>query len=529
MAATENVSHLSVSYNSAPRPGVITAYGYGINIRVKRGHLLIDHGVGTKRQQFRLARVGHGLKRLVVIGSAGVVSLAALRWLSDQDVSFAMLERRGKVLAVTGPVRPSDARLRRAQALAFGAEAGLSIARELIFRKVIGQEQVVRDILHDPITADEIAHLRDALPDADGLDVIRTVEFRAAAAYWSAWRNVPVTFPSKDLPRVPEHWRTFGTRKSQLTGSPRLAVNPPNAILNYFYAVLEAESRLAAAALGLDPGLGVLHMDTTTRDSLACDLMEAVRPQVDRYLLKWILSQPLRREWFFEQRDGNCRLMAQFAAKLSETASTWASAVAPLAEWVARALWSTPLRQRTPLATRLTQQHRREAANDIFIPKCKTPPKLPRICSTCGGTLKRGQRYCGSCVKSELARRMPDVARHGRLLAHTDRAQASRAQTQHMHQIASRSWDPKSQPLWLSEETYRSRIQPALANMKTSAIASAMGVSFQYASAIRRGLRRPHPRHWRELAQLSGFDNSVSTTKRQNFPSRHRSHRIEVL
>jgi hypothetical protein len=43
-------------------------------------------------------------------------------------------------------------------------------------------------------------------------------------------------------------------------------------MLNYLYAVLESESRLAAAALGLDPGLGVLHVDTPARDSLACDL-----------------------------------------------------------------------------------------------------------------------------------------------------------------------------------------------------------------------------------------------------------------
>jgi hypothetical protein len=41
-----------------------------------------------------------------------MVSLAALRWLADQDASFAMLERNGKVLAVTGPVRPSDAKLK---------------------------------------------------------------------------------------------------------------------------------------------------------------------------------------------------------------------------------------------------------------------------------------------------------------------------------------------------------------------------------------------------------------------------------
>src|ERR1022692_4322634 len=62
--------------------------------------------------------VGHGIRRLVVIGSEGMVSLAALRWLADQDVAFSMLERDGKVLAVTGPVRSSDAKLRRAQALA---------------------------------------------------------------------------------------------------------------------------------------------------------------------------------------------------------------------------------------------------------------------------------------------------------------------------------------------------------------------------------------------------------------------------
>ena len=91
-------------------------------------------------------------------------------------------------------------------------------------------------------------------------------------------------FPRKDHSRVPAHWRVFGTRVSPLTGSPRLAANPANAILNYLYSLLESESRLAAAALGLDPGMGVLHVDTFflhqgARDSLACDLMEPVRPQ----------------------------------------------------------------------------------------------------------------------------------------------------------------------------------------------------------------------------------------------------------
>jgi hypothetical protein len=141
--------------------------------------------------------------------------------------------------------------------------------------------------------------------------------------------------PESDLPRVPEHWRSFGTRASPLTGSPRRAVNAANSALNYLYCVLESEARLAAAALGLDPGLGVLHVDTPARDSLACDIMEPVRSAVDSYILDWITRQPLKREWFFEQRDGSCRLMSPFAVRLSETASIWRRAVAPVAEWIA--------------------------------------------------------------------------------------------------------------------------------------------------------------------------------------------------
>ncbi len=184
-----------------------------------------------------------------------------------------------------------------------------------------------------------MAEARENLRTANSIERLRFFEAQGARAYWSAWRALPIVFPNKDVPRVPVHWQTFGFRVSPLTGSPRLAVNPPNAMLNYLYAVLESEARLAAAALGLDPGLGVLHLDTKARDSLACDLMEPIRPRIDAYVLDWITRERLRRERFFEERNGNCRLMASFAVRLSETAPTWARAVAPLAEGLCRALW----------------------------------------------------------------------------------------------------------------------------------------------------------------------------------------------
>src|SRR5207249_9764342 len=97
--------------------------------------------------------------------------------------------------------------------------------------------------------------------------------------------------------------------------------------------------------------------------SLACDLMEPARPPVDAYLLKWITEGPLRREWFFEQRDGTCRLMGSFAMRLSESLSTWNRVVAPIAEWTSRMLWSTARKPaRLILAHKhLTQSHHCQA------------------------------------------------------------------------------------------------------------------------------------------------------------------------
>src|SRR5262249_9001242 len=143
-----------------PRHGVVTLAGYGISARVDRGHLLIEGGIGGVRKHARLPRVGHGLKRLVGIGSDGMVSLAALRWLADQDAAFVMLDRDGSVLITTGPVRSSDAKLRRAQALAHTSNAALRIARELISHKLSVQESVIRNKLLDSQAAQSIGKFR---------------------------------------------------------------------------------------------------------------------------------------------------------------------------------------------------------------------------------------------------------------------------------------------------------------------------------------------------------------------------------
>jgi CRISPR-associated endonuclease Cas1 len=493
-----------------PACGVVTLFGYGIRVHVDRGHLTFEDGIGADRREARLPRVRHGLRRLVVIGSDGTVSLAALRWLADQEASFVMLDREGSVLATTGPVRPSDARLRRAQALAHQSGAALQIARELISHKLEAQEGLARGVLNNSVAAEAIARIRETLPGTKTIEAIRMVESRGAYAYWGAWSDLPINFPKTDLRRVPDHWRIFRNRVSPLTGSPRLAANPLNAMLNYLYALLESETRLAVAALGLDPGLGVLHADTPARDSLACDVMEPVRPMVDAYLLHWITRETLRREWFFEQRDGSCRLMGPFAVQLSKTAPNWGSAVAPFAELVSRILWKNIPKQvrhhRPP--THLTQLNRRESKAISAKPVVAPLPHVQSFCRECGAEIGRGRSYCAPCTLKLSTTALLEAAPRGRIAAQSDEAQTRRSETQLRHRAASLSWKASDLPAWLNGKFYLTEIQPRLPRITLSVLSSKLGISIPYAVDIRSARRIPHQRHWQLLAQLVGLSEA---------------------
>ncbi len=494
--------------SSFGKTGVLTLTGFGIKVRMQSGHLEIEDGVGLERRKFRVPRVGHGLKRLVLIGSDGFVTLAALEWLASQRIAFVMLERSGKVQCVTGPVRPSDAKLRRAQALAEGNGVGLEISRTLIGAKLRAQEQVARESLGRHTTAEAIARFRDRLTGVDSFEAIRSLEASAASAYFREWRDIPVSWPKADLPRIPGHWQFVGSRQSPLSGGPRLAVTPVHAIINYCFALLEAETRLALSSLGLDPGLGVgLHTDTADRDSLALDVLEPIRPEIEIWVLEWVKKEGLCRADFFETETGNCRLRSQMCAQLGGTAPVWGKLVSPWAEYVTRAL-SVNLagshRSRISVPpTRLTQQRRTEAKGKVWT-NAVEPPKADHVCRGCGKKIRNGRTNCVKCAVSGATERLVDAARSGRVAGHTPEALAKESNTQRRHAKARRSWTPSSQPAWLTAHVYLEKIQPRIAHSSSSLIAKRIGVSRWYAGRIRQGFQ-PHPRHWQALAQLVGI------------------------
>jgi len=482
--------------------------GYRVRVHVERGRLVVCDGIGEQRRERAYPRIGPELSRLVVLAQDGSISLAAMRWLAGLGIPYLHLDRDGRLLAESAQVRLDDARLRRAQALAGSSPAGVAVARELITRKVRGQRSVVDHLGGDPTTIDPSLELALA---ASSLDEVRRAESTAALAYWASWSGLAVQFHRRDQDNVPAHWLRFVRRGSDITGNPRSATDPTNAILNYLYAILEAETTIACRAIGLDPGLGIVHLDAPARASLALDVMEAARPDVDRYVVDLLRTRVFAARDFMETAQGVCRVMPPLRDVLAGTVTTWAGHVAPHVEDVARRLADAGGIPAPP--TLLTGQRRRAARPASAPTHAPVPPKplaAPNRCADCGVEIPGGRRRCDSCHSRANAQHLARAARVEAEARQVGGHPSSRPEVRERIAASQREqWERRqaAEPtsgFGSSPSTFRRLVLPRIQSVSSSRLAAATGLSPGYCALVRRGERIPAPRHWAAL-QLTGL------------------------
>jgi CRISPR-associated endonuclease Cas1 len=501
------------SHVSAPRNGIAVAVGYDIKIRVSRGQLVLDDGICDERAIRRFNRATSQLKRMVVIGQTGYVTFEALRWLRDIGAAFIQLDNRGRLVALSAAVGPDLAALRRQQALAPMSQAGVDLARWLLTAKVTGQQALLGELPGGHATAERVARALADLETAPNLPSLLLAESLAAEAYWEGWRELPMPFPKRDQAHVPDHWLTFGQRRSLLTNGPRNATNPAGAILNYIYALIEAETTIALQAVGLDPGVGIFHTDRRDRDSFTLDVMEAIRPAGDAYLLALLTQRTLTARDFVETRQGGCRMHPRLAQDLAGTLAGWRKHAAPLAEHVAHA-FAQAAPTSVPLLTPLTRRNHRDSwerrAPDRRRREHAASLVLPDVCPDCGAPLpNRRRRYCERCAAERAARRgdraretaqtvLTQLRAEQRDPAHGGRAAQLRGRKNAAHQAAVREWQGERP----DPEVFRTEILPGLRHSRIGGLVAATGLSPHYCSLIRLGKKVPHPRHWDALRRL---------------------------
>jgi len=330
------------------------------------------------------------------------------------------------------------------------------------------------------------------------------LEAAASNLYFGGWAGrVSCRFAAQNQSRVPEHWTFYAARSTPLSPrsrTPRGAADPINALLNYGYALAEAECRLAACAVALDPGLGIVHTDHAVRDSLALDMLEPLRPEVDRRVLQLLARRHFRATDFHETRTGVCRILPPLTHQLAESIGDYAKLIAPIAEQVAHAIACTSpgkITLTTPLSRVNTVAAQTRGARTAKRQPTTLGAAPRRSCEQCGADLYGSARkLCPTCWPVQRREYMSQLGK-------------SRAQAKAI--VEAKPTVEELSGGWTVEQ-YQNEILPGLAGIPLPDIERATGLSNATCSRLTRGLQLPNPKHWPALAGLSVYREEATTS-----------------
>lgn len=490
--------------------GVLFLRGFASSMRVENGHLVVRSGSGRKIREARLARGSRTrIRRVVLMGKGGFVTLEALGWLKGVGASLLCLDASGEHLVVSGHEGPDQPALRRAQALGEHNGSALEITRYLLGLKLEGQAQVAREHLQAPATLHQkVTDATRIVLEASSTRDMLTAEAKAARAYWRAWESIPIQFARADIDRVPEHWTRVGERNSPLAAGPRQAAAPAHAILNLLYALAEFECRVALVAIGLDPGLGWFHRDAAYRQSAALDVMEAVRPTVDQFVVETLKARTFSAREFRELPNGQVRVTPGLAQMLAASMlPLMERAAAAPTEEVARTVAADAesfVRVRTPL----TQSDRKKGRK----PHTKRAASIPSACRLCGVVLERPDRqHCPDCVPTMTLERTKKLSTAGRDKlremrkssadpAKSPSAKAKRSARLVEHAAATSDWE-RVHGRVRDPVRHDAEVLPVMRAMTVKQLAALTGLSEYHCWRVRKGDRRLHPRFWQRILE----------------------------
>lgn len=260
----------------------------GPTLHILRGGI----GIYADEDELWLRRRGQEIFRaplcgleLIVAQAHGIHFSSRAAWsLAAHRVSVLCFNPGGDDIAVLAAPTGPRAAIRIAQARRLDAPEVEAAALAMLRAKITNQASVLRYLARAPArrdgpaggrlieAAEEIRKAADRLVHAaaehrgqERIAVLMGHEGQAAARYWTALAGI-----------VPDELGFPGRRT-------RGACDPVNQALNYAYGCLYADIWRAVVRVGLDPGVGLLHIGPRADGGLVYDLIEELRaPLVDR-------------------------------------------------------------------------------------------------------------------------------------------------------------------------------------------------------------------------------------------------------
>lgn len=176
----------------------------------------------------------------------------------------------------------------------------ITLARVIIERKLKSQLKTLRYL---KVTDDRAyQHINEGIAQislCEDISSLLGIEGYAAKCYFSSLATV-----------VSDKWRFNGRNRQP----PK---DPINALLSYIYSLAHGDAVVISQLKSLDPMLGVLHQPCYSRESLACDWVELVRADIDKWVITAINDGVFNKD-DFERKGSACLITKDAKHKVFE-------------------------------------------------------------------------------------------------------------------------------------------------------------------------------------------------------------------
>lgn len=243
----------------------------------------------------------HLIDRVVLRGNVQLES-RVLGALTERNIGLLVLSGRNTEATAMLSARSHGDVVRRLGQYQVGLNESVrcDLARWLVLVKVRGQQRTLKQALSGradlrlPLTkaivqmTGIIGQLRED-SSSFSLSQLRGLEGAAASVFFAGYTHL------------------FAASLNFSGRYKRPPPDPVNVCLSLGYTLLHYDAVRTCHIVGLDPMLGFFHDVHFGRESLACDLMEPLRPLVDQWVWRLFRERQLRSEHFSDD-NGRCQM-----------------------------------------------------------------------------------------------------------------------------------------------------------------------------------------------------------------------------
>lgn len=230
------------------------------------------------------------LKRVIISGRVMLES-SVLNRLAEENISTLFLSsKRQQFKGILHGRLHNNGVLRLKQYEKANSTFVSQYAKELMLKKMTSQRDFLKEtfekrpdcrneLTRGILSVEAVIESVKALTEAD-LGRLRGFEGGAASSYFTAYTTL---FPE-----------SLGFKKRERRPPP----DPVNAMLSLVYTLLHWEAVREIEVIGLDPTIGFHHEFEYGRESLACDLIEPLRPLADRWIWRLFADRTFTSQHF---------------------------------------------------------------------------------------------------------------------------------------------------------------------------------------------------------------------------------------